>query len=144
MRKERAQMILPDNVLKLIDPADRRRYAAGQLTAEEAQAKAAARLERDEQRVMAGWLAFQEQAGLLCYDWSRTDKRATCRRGMPDFKIYRQNRALLAEMKIGPAKLSADQEAMRARFERTGCLTEVWPSADFGIKRVREWLNQGT
>jgi hypothetical protein len=110
------------------------------LTQVEASAKAQRKLEREEQRMLANWLRIQEEAGILVYDWSRTDRRATNRRGMPDFRIYRQGRALFGEMKLDGAKLSCDQIDMHDKFMRAGTEVKVWSSADVAIRIVRWWL----
>jgi hypothetical protein len=142
-----------------IDPADLRaeqleRMASGDralvaaavghpnagLTSDEALAKHLRRLERNEQRTLADWLSLQEEAGKLTFDWSRTDRRTTNRKGMPDFRIYRDGRTLLGEMKMDGAKLSVQQEAMHEKFLRSGTEVQIWSSAAAGIRATRNWL----
>jgi VRR-NUC domain len=137
---------LTNEQLKLMTPADRQVMAASigdpraGLTTEEALAKHWRRLERDEQKTFVAWLEIQEQGGKLTYDWSRTDRKTTNRKGMPDFRIYRDGRALLGEMKMDGAKLSPDQIEMREKFLRSGIEVQIWSSAEVGIRATKNWL----
>ena len=133
-------MIVPENILRLMTTKDRNRYAKGQLTAEQAIARANDNSERQEQLILALWLKRQEESGYLSYDWSTSHRRTTCRPGMPDFKVYRQNRVLFGEMKLGDAKLSEDQKQMHISLERSGSSVEIWASADHAIRQIRNWL----
>jgi hypothetical protein len=137
---------LPDSFKKLMSTADRHVIAAAAghpnagLTTEEALAKHLRRLERDEQKTLVSWLMLQEEAGKLTFDWSRTDRKTTNRKGMPDFRIYRDGRALLGEMKMDGAKLSPDQIEMREKFLRSGTEVQLWSSAEVGIRATKNWL----
>src|SRR4029077_17304019 len=132
--------------LERMAPEDRQVVAASighpnaGLTTEEALAKHWGRLERAEQKKWAKWFMRQEEAGKLTFDWSRTDRKTTNRKGMPDFRIYRDGRALLGEMKMDGAKLSPDQEQMREKFLRAGTEIQLWSSAEVGIRATRNWL----
>lgn len=131
-------MILPDRIIeRIVDPIERRRH----MTVVDAQAKYATNLERQEQKILVGWLSLQEEEGTLCFDWSRTDRRTTNRKGMPDFRIYRDGRTLLGEMKMEGAKLSIDQQEMIEKFERSGTSVQIWTSASSGIAAIKEWLH---
>src|SRR5258705_2174189 len=131
---------------KLMTLADRQVLAATighpnvALTAEEALGKYLVRLERQEQKTLVGWLILQEEAGKLTFDWSRTDRKTTNRKGMPDFRIYRDARMLLGEMKMDGAKLSPDQIEMREKFMRCGTEVPLWSSAEDGIRAIKNWL----
>jgi hypothetical protein len=132
--------------LERMVPADRQVVAAAVghpnagLTTEEALAKHLRRLERDEQKTLVSWLMLWEEAGKLTFDWSRTDRKTTNRKGMPDFRIYRDGRVLLGEMKMDGAKLSPDQIEMREKFLRAGTEVQLWSSAEVGIRATRNWL----
>jgi hypothetical protein len=138
---------ITDAMLKL-DPSDElrklRTAAAGHpnaaLTSDEAMKKQFRRLERREQNLFAGWLKPQEEKGILVYDWSATNRRVTCRTGMPDFKIYRQGRVLFGEMKIDKGSLSEAQRLMHDRFLASSTEVQIWDTADTAIRRVRAWL----
>jgi hypothetical protein len=139
------QQLTPDQ-LALLSPADRRVVAVAvghpnaALSSEEALAKGLRRLERQEQNTLVAWLTLQEEAGKLTFDWSRTDRKTTNRKGMPDFRLYRQGRALLGEMKMDGAKLSVDQIEMREKFLRSGTEVQIWSSAEVGIRATKNWL----
>lgn len=132
-------MILPDRIIERIaDPAERRRH----MTVTDAQAKYARNAERREQNTLVKWLSLHEEDGTLCYDWSRTDRKTTNRKGIPDFRIYRNGRALLGEMKMEGARLSPDQIEMIEKFERSGTKVQIWESAAAGIRAIKEWLER--
>ncbi|HXM29779.1 MAG TPA: VRR-NUC domain-containing protein [Chthoniobacterales bacterium] len=137
---------LPDNFKRLMAPEDRQVLAAAighpnaALTSEEARAKYLLRLERTEQKTLVNWLMLQEEDGKLTFDWSRTDRKTTNRKGMPDFRIYRDARALLGEMKLDGAKLSPDQSEMFKKFLRAGTEVQIWRSAEIGIRAIKNWL----
>jgi hypothetical protein len=110
------------------------------LTSREALTKGLRTLEREEQRTLVAWLSLQEEQGKLTYDWSATNRRVTCRVGMPDFKVYRGGRVLFGEMKIDRASLSDAQRQMHDVLLRAGCEVEIWVSADSAIRRIRNWI----
>jgi hypothetical protein len=109
-------------------------------TSQEARAKGLRKLERQEQRLLVAWLSLQEEQGRLSYDWSATNRRVTCRVGMPDFKIYRGGRVLFGEMKIDRASLSEAQRQMHDVLLRAGCEVEIWTSADSAIRRIKNFI----
>jgi hypothetical protein len=110
------------------------------LTSQEAGAKGLRKLEREEQLLLAAWLHLREKQGRLAYDWSATNRRVTCRVGMPDFKIYRGGRVLFGEMKIDRNDLSPAQREMHERLLRSGTEVEIWVSADSAIRRIKNWV----
>jgi hypothetical protein len=112
----------------------------GALTSQEARAKGLRKLEREQQRILANWLKQQEEQGRLAYDWSATNRRVTCRVGMPDFKVYRGGRVLFGEMKIDRASLPEAQRQMHDRLLRAGCEVEIWVSADSAIRRIKNFI----
>jgi hypothetical protein len=110
------------------------------LTSSEARAKGLRKLEREQQRTLANWLEQQEKAGKLSYDWSATNRRVTCRAGMPDFKVYRGGRVLFGEMKIDRNSLSDAQRQMHDVLLRAGCEVEIWTSADSAMRRIKNFI----
>jgi hypothetical protein len=138
---------LSDRMLKL-DPSGELRklrtravgHANASITASEARAKGLRKLEREQQRILVNWLKEQEEQGRLAYDWSATNRRVTCRTGMPDFKIYRGGRVLFGEMKIDRAALNPAQWQMHDVLLRAGCEVEIWASADSAIRRIKNWI----
>jgi hypothetical protein len=140
---------LPEAMRRCLDPQvrkelDIRRGGAGLpnagLTSQEVRAKGLRKLERQEQRILVNWLKQQEEQGRLAYDWSATNRRVTCRAGMPDFKVYRGGRVLFGEMKIDRAGLSPTQLQMHERLLRSGTEVEIWVSADSAIRRIKNWI----
>ena len=137
---------VPENIWKLMSAEDRQQIAhpneppKTRRTAEGAVARYVRRTERQEQNTLAGWLAIQEEHGLLVYDWNRPDRRTTNRKGMPDFRVYREDRFLLGEMKIQGAKLSPDQVEMGEKFLKCNTQAQVWNSADQAIRLIKHWL----
>jgi hypothetical protein len=131
---------LNDKQLSMIAENERAPFGKAAITTEEAMAKRLRRLERDEQKILVSWLAIQEERGILVYDWSRTDRRTTNRKGLCDFRIYRAGRVLLGEMKMEGAKLSPDQIEMREKFLRAGTEVQLWSSAEVGIRATKNWL----
>jgi hypothetical protein len=98
------------------------------------------KLEREEQRLLVAWLSIQEEQGRIAYDWSATNRRVTCRTGMPDFKVYRGGRVLFGEMKIDRNGLSAAQREMHDVLLRAGCEVSIWISADCAIRQIKNWI----
>jgi hypothetical protein len=132
--------IIPnDRILELMDKKDRPPGRAG-MTAAEGHERLVRRLERDEQQTLVSWLSLREDDGVLVYDWSRTDRRTTNRKGMPDFRLYAQSRALLGEMKVEDGRLSGDQIEMMEKFSRAGTQVQLWHSAAEAIEAIRDWL----
>jgi hypothetical protein len=140
---------LTEAMRRCLDPEvrkelDIRRGGAGLpnagLTSQEARAKGLGKLEREEQRILIAWLHQQEEQGRLAYDWSATNRRVTCRTGMPDFKIFKGGRVLFGEMKIDRASLSPAQREMHDRLLRSGTEVEIWCSADCAIRRIKNWI----
>jgi hypothetical protein len=132
--------VIPNNrMLELMQTEDRPKGRAG-MTAAEGHERLCRRLERDEQRTLANWLSLREADDVLVFDWSRTDRRTTNRKGMPDFRLYAKGRALLGEMKIEDGRLSADQVEMIERFKRSGTQVQLWCSAKEAIEKIRDWL----
>ncbi len=132
--------ITPNNrMLELMRSEDRPKGPAG-MTAAEGHERLVKKLEREEQMVLVNWLSLREEDGALVYDWSRTDRRTTNRKGIPDFRIYAKGRALLGEMKVEDGRLSPDQVEKIEKFARAGTVVQLWCSAAEGIEKIREWL----
>ena len=82
------------------------------LTGEEASARGARALERQEQRLFYNWLLPRSRDGQLCFIWQRTDKRTTGRIGQLDFYVFLPKRhVIVLEFKRPPNKLTPEQES---------------------------------
>jgi hypothetical protein len=132
-------MILPDRLLKLINPADRPKGPAG-LTAGEAQTKFIKRSEREEQRLFSQWLLSREFERVLTFNWSRTDKKATQRIGWPDFQVLYQGHTLFLEFKLRDSRFSPEQIQIIERLTEAGFLVAKPESAGEAIETTKKWM----
>ena len=104
-------MLIPANILRLMSQSDQKKYAPEQALGTESQ----------EQAKFAKYLKSQWAAGFLEYDWQRTDKRATARRGRPDFFIFLGGAQTLAiEFKAPEGRLSIEQAVYLKTLARLG------------------------
>ena len=109
---------IPDRILRLMAKKDR---PPGQLTWEEAQAKATVKAERDLQRQIAQYLRLQT----LPFYCARMDKRTTNRIGQPDFLICLDGRFVAWVVKVGRNQPSGEQEGELALIRQNGGLAYV-------------------
>jgi hypothetical protein len=141
--------VLPNNILRLMNPIDRPKGNAG-LTADQAMQKGAGRLERDEQRIFYNWLLLHEGRGQLTFGWSRTDKPTTRRLGELDFVVYaapslsgarsKMGRTLFLEFKLKGSKLRPEQERQVELLTSLGFLVAVPESAAQAILITKNWM----
>ena len=61
----------------------------------------------------------------LGYVHSRMDKKATIKKGWPDFSLFLNGRSMFVEFKAGDNKLSEDQEQCIESLRKAGMLVEV-------------------
>src|SRR5215475_22904 len=97
--------LVPDNYLKLMSPEDRRKYAKGQLTKEEAIDKAAARDEKLLRNQYMSWLSRHQ----IEYCHAHFAKRSTINIGLPDFHVWKGSRHCFIEFKSIYGRLSKEQ-----------------------------------
>ena len=125
-------MLLPDRLLKLMDPRDRPPGPAG-LTAAQATDKNAQHLERDEQRIFAQWC----QSHQLPFVWHSTAHRTKASVGCPDFIVGLRGATLWIEFKCPGGKLSADQEDFLNRLTGQKITLHICHSASEAIELCR-------
>ena len=131
-------MILPERILKRMDPKDRPPGAAGLLAAQ-AIDKAGTKLEREEQKTFRNWLLLQKSEGRLTFGWSRTDKRTTRELGELDFRVYAPNGLTLhLEFKSARAKPSAEQADEIDTLDRLGHQVYIVATAQEAIEITRQ------
>lgn len=130
--------LLPDHVLRLMSPGDRKELGKAGLLASECIEKAQARSERAEQKTFASWLGLRG----LYYIQARTDKRSTIRVGHPDFSIFRAGRVLFVEMKGEGGRLSEEQEQCISELTSEGFQVVVAHSALEAILATRHFLGE--
>lgn len=90
--------ILPDNILKCMNPIDRPKGNAGK-TREEIQMKHQQKLEKDLQHDILAYLKVGKKIRFV--DVNRTDKRTTCKTGTPDFRFVYNGIPIFFEVKRG-------------------------------------------
>jgi hypothetical protein len=135
-------MIIPDNILKLMDPKDRPKGAAGQTWAE-ANTHGIARSEREEQRLFYNWLLPFENNREIIFDWSRTDKPTTRRLGALDFVIYhKMGQTLFLEFKLKGSGLRPEQERQVEILTDLGFMVAIPQNAGQAIAITRKWFLQ--
>lgn len=133
--------ILPENILRLMSQADRKRYAAGQLTAEEAITRANHRSEKLEQTALENWLRREGWPYYqLKFYRARMDKRTTGPAGWPDFTIIREGRVLLGEMKVAGRKLTIEQQVTHDEFLAGGTQVQIWESYEQAKGLIINWV----
>ncbi len=97
--------ILPNNILRRMDPADRAKLGKAGRTAAEVLERGEARAERELQRQIEQWL------GLKGYPFyrQRMDRRTTGKVGTPDFLVCVRGRFVAIECKVGRRELTEAQ-----------------------------------
>lgn len=109
--------ILPDKVLRLIDPAERAKLGKAGMTADEAAAKQEVRLER-ELHDLIGQLLNRNG---ITYGHALTHKKSTYTPGWPDFTFAVQGVPCVWEVKLPGEPLDPAQEEIRR-----GLLANGW------------------
>ena len=120
--------IIPDNILKLISPADRKALGKAGLTAEEAMARCQVRQERDLQNLLKNLLSHRG----IWYAWTRMDKKNTSKLGTPDFLFAVNGKACAWECKIGNERMSEEQQDTSLKMIGNGWHFAVIRSYDEG------------
>jgi hypothetical protein len=108
---------LPEKVLRLLSPADRKSLGRGIMTADEAVAKAHAKSERELQNQIDNLLRLK---GIVAIR-SRMDKKTSTNVGTPDFlfaiDVQKVEVPIALEAKLGNERLSEEQSKMRTDME---------------------------
>lgn len=109
-------IVLPDNLLRLMTPADRKRYGAGFMTAEEAIEKARAGEEDKLQSEVRQYLNLHA----LQFINPSMRKRSALPPGWPDFTFCYKGTPMVVECKTEAGRLSPEQQTMRIDLIRNG------------------------
>ena len=112
--------VLPDHILRLIDPKDRPKGKAG-MTATEAQAAFAAKSERDLQNLIANEL---NRRGYW-FTRSAMNKRTTNTVGTPDFIFCVNGRFCAVEVKFAKGRVRPEQVEAIASIVTNGGRAKV-------------------
>ena len=108
---------VPDNILRHMDPAERKKRGRAGMTQAEATRTETLRIERQDHADFANYLLLKG----IWFEHENPTRRSTSRRGWPDFRcFYFGHRFLEVEFKIRPNKLSREQEEVRAMLESFG------------------------
>ena len=133
--------IVPEHILRLMSPEDRKALGAGAITAAEATERALGRREREEQKIFNTWLNVKSTERKLYSINPRSDKASTIRVGHPDYSIFLPNaRVLFMEMKVDGGELSKDQVQCIELLSELGYRVEIPWSAARAISLVKEFL----
>jgi hypothetical protein len=127
--------LLPESLLKLMSPADRKQYGKAGWTAEECQQRVDNRTERKEHVVVVSWCSLND---IPCRH-DRMDRRPTGNVGWPDFTICYSGHVLLGEMKVN-WKLTPDQKRVIGELYATGTTVQIWSSGAEAIEAIKAWL----
>ena len=107
------------------------------MTSVEAQAKYAAGIERQDQKIFSAWLS---QRGLY-FIQARADRKSTIRIGHPDFSIFRDGRTLFLEMKCPHAQPSREQIQCLNALRSAGFEAEIVRSAASAIETTKRYFD---
>jgi hypothetical protein len=122
-----ASTVLPDHVLRCMDPADRATLGKAGMTAEEATRKFVSGEERKLQNLIANYLNLHG----IYYETDRMDKKPTGAKGRPDFRICFRGKFLGLEVKVAGGKVKPEQQAALDRIAECGGIgLVVWSLAD--------------
>lgn len=115
---------LSENILRCMNPADRKPLGKAGMTSAEATAKQEERLEKDIHKNISNWLNIRN----VFFIRSRMDKRTTNGNGLPDYVVvlpcdptkegqyFALPSCLMVEVKLPKGKLSQDQEDFHANY----------------------------
>jgi len=110
--RARRSAVIPDNLVRLMSPADR--AALGVETSAEAAARGEARREAELQKQVERWLMLH---GI---EYLHLSPRAREKAGWPDLVFAVQGQAVAVELKTATGMLSEAQEACLARLQADG------------------------
>lgn len=127
--------IVPDNILKLMNPKDRPKGNAGK-TREESEQAYSFRLEKEDHKIFSQWLDMKG----IPYIHAQNHKKSTIKIGWPDYTILYQGRAICIEMKAKGGKCSEEQLKTLGNLDATGTLCRVCYSATEAIEMIRFWI----
>jgi hypothetical protein len=130
--------ILPENILRWMTAEDRRKYAKGQMTQEQAIDKFCRREEKALQKQFRLWCLLHQ--AYLDFSHARMDKPTTTEVGLLDFHVWTAKRHCFVEWKSEHGRLSDAQKAFIARQGKLGVPTLVTNSFTEATAFVRTSL----
>ena len=108
--------ILPEKILAIMDPRDRKKLGKAGVTASEAQVKADHRAEIQIHNQIKWWLT----RNCIRYLYASPNKRSTLPVGYPDFTIIANSRVLFVEVKTEIGKLTDEQRDWQSYLISSG------------------------
>jgi len=133
--------VLPEHILRLMSPEDRKALDKGAMTAAEATQRAIGRHERQEQKIFNTWLNVKFAERKLYPINPRSDKASTIRAGHPDYTIFLPSaRLLFLEMKVQGGVFSEEQTRCIHILSEFGFEIEIPHNASEAISIVRKFL----
>lgn len=108
--------VIPASFLKCMASKDRAQFGKGGMTSEEAIVAFAGREEKNLHKLIYADLTRQ---GIVLIH-SRMDKRATTRKGLPDFCFVRRGTPIAIEVKTTTGNLRPEQLSTILQMERNG------------------------
>ena len=126
--------LLPEHILKRMDPADRASLGKAGRTAQEAAQDGARRLERHRHDVYIQWLHLRS----IPFIHANPTKPSTIESGWPDFTLLWQGAAFCLEFKTETGVLSAKQEVVIARLTAAGVFVAVVTEAGEAIRLTQQ------
>lgn len=113
---------LPDKFLdKIADPAERKRLTGSPLTSPERIAKEDAKLERELHKLISQELNRRQ----IPFIHSRTDKKTTQQKGIPDFVFVINGQPFAVECKTAVGALTKEQESILTDMKKSGWTVSV-------------------
>jgi hypothetical protein len=106
---------LPDKILRLVSPADRKALGKRGLTLCEVFERAKIKSERDLQNLIESYFRLHNVVAIR----SRMDKKTTTPTGTPDFMLALKGQAIALEVKLPGEELSEEQKKMKEAMMAT-------------------------
>lgn len=128
--------VIPDNILRRINPIERKQFGKAGLTREECAQRALAKRERDMHNVFEDWLKLKG----IPYDHSRMDKKTTQQCGVPDFLVIWKQKVCPIEFKMPGNNPSPEQQDFIERLNATGTTTYICTAAYEAIEITKREL----
>lgn len=130
--------VLPEHILRLMSPEDRKLLGNSGFTAEEVTKLYNARKEKEMHEIFGDWLRLSRTP----FIHARTDKRSTIAVGAPDFTVMHQGRAICIEFKMPGETQSEEQIKFQNLLQESGTPYFICTKAIEAIEHVRNLKNQ--
>ena len=126
---------IPDNILRLMDKADREKLGKAGRTMDEIKAKNESKAEKD---LHADVIDLLHHRGIRYVGHSRTDKPSTMPAGTPDVLIHYRGYSVAIELKVGRNPMSPEQIECTMLMVADGWKVLL----AYSLEEVKEFLNK--